>query len=552
MTSSGAATAPDITAAYVGGRIFTADPNRPWVEAIAVAGDRIAAVGSDDDVRTIAGSTAAQVHDLRGALVIPGFIDAHFHTFMSGDALRRVDLELAPDLPAIQSALAAHAAARPDDEWVFARGWLFDAVPDRAPTAAMLDAVVPDRPVLMDSADYHFVWLNSAALRELGIDESTADPVGGEVVRDANGVATGLLAETAAHAYAWAEMSRRTTDEVRRTFLVDLQAAAHASGITGVIDMGLDDVECELLARAADEGWLTLRVVGHYVIERHGDTADHLARVHRAAELSRKHDAGRFRVAGVKIVIDGTIDGCTAHVSQPYTTGDLPDPIWDLDSLTAVVTEADAAGLQVAMHAIGDSAVSSALTALERARRTNGTSGRRHRIEHIEYMNPDDIARFVDLGVTASMQPVHADPAIAQNWIAMLGEPRGSHGFRWADLVNADVRLAFGTDAPTAPYAPLPNMYIAATRRSALNPSLPAGRGVDQVRPLDEALVHATADAAWSCFEEDERGSLRPGLLADFVVVHPDVFDQPADALLTAKVAQTVVSGVTVYEGDAS
>ncbi len=416
----------------------------------------------------------------------------------------------------------------------------------------MLDAVVHDRPVLMDSADYHFVWLNSRGMAELGIDASTPNPVGGEVVRDASGRATGLLSETAAHEYAWAPMGQRRTDEERRHHLMALQQAAHASGITGVIDMGLDDTEVELLADAAQSGLLTLNVVGHYMVERSGSRADHLDRVQHASELANKYQHRQFRVAGVKIVVDGTIDGCTAHVSQPYTTDVLADPIWDVDELIPVVVAADAAGLQVAMHAIGDAAVSNALTALAEARQANGTNGRRHRIEHIEYLDPADIARFVELEVTASMQPVHADPAITDNWIDMLGEPRGSHGFRWADLVHAGVRLVFGTDAPTAPYAPLPNMYIAATRRSALNPSLPVGRGADQVRPLQEAVVHGTADAAWSCFDERDRGRLMPGMLADFVVIDPDVFEGSADVLLTANVRRTVASGVTVYERGAT
>ena len=542
---------PAAARAYLGGRIFTADPAQPWATAMAVRGERVAVVG--DDAAVLAAVPDAVPHDLAGALVVPGFVDGHFHTFMAGEALGRVDLELAGDLDAIQSAVAAHASARGDDEWVLGRGWLFDAVPDRAPTAAMLDAVVADRPVMLDSADYHFTWLNTLGLQRVGIDAQSPDPSGGQIVRDpVTGAATGLLSETAAGQYAWAPLAATRSDADRRGHLRAMQEAAHAAGLTGVIDMGLDDLETEVLAAAADAGWLTLRVVGHYLIDRQGTTADHLARVHRASELAARHDRGVFRVAGIKIIVDGTIDGCTAHVSQPYTTGELADPIWDLATLVPVVVAADAAGLQVALHAIGDVAVSNALTALAQARQVNGTSGRRHRIEHIEYMDPADIARFVDLGVTASMQPVHADPAIADNWIAMLGEPRGSHGFRWADMVSAGVRLAFGTDAPTAPFAPLPNLYIAATRRSALDPSLPVGAGVDQVRPLDESLVHATADAAWSCFDDADRGRLQPGMLADFVIVDPDVFETPADALLTARIRQTIVGGRLVHGSGAS
>jgi predicted amidohydrolase YtcJ len=238
-------------------------------------------------------------------------------------------------------------------------------------------------------------------------------------------------------------------------------------------------------------------------------------------------------------------------VTLPYTTGAMPDPIWDYEALAPVVAAADKAGIQIALHAIGDAAVRNALDAIENAYRENGTgpgttAERRHRIEHIEYCDPADIPRFAALGVTASMQPVHADPAIQDNWRDMLGPDRSSAGFPAAALVASGARLVLGTDAPTAPYAPLPNLFIATTRRSALDPSLPPNEPKNAL-PLQDAITYATAHAAWSCFAEDRLGSIAPGRQADFVVVDPNVIETDPEQLLDAMVLQTVVGGRTVY-----
>jgi len=412
--------------------------------------------------------------------------------------------------------------------------------------------VVPDRPVMLDANDYHSAWVNTAALLQLGITADSPDPVGGRIDRDpVTGQATGFLEENAAGVYAWDHLERTSTDQSRLEQLRAAIGAANAAGLTGVIDMAMRETDLAAMASAQEHGWLDLRVVGHWVMDRDGRPEDHLERIAHVAELARRAPTARLRVGGIKLWVDGVIDGCTAAVREPYANGALPEPQWDAAALDPVVAAADAAGLQVAMHAIGDDAVRLALDAVEKAQQANGRAPGelRHRIEHIEYATTAEISRFAELGVTASMQPVHADPAIAENWYAMLGEPRAGFGFRWSDLVAAGARLAFGTDAPTAPFQPLPNLFIAATRRSALDPELGPGRGADQVRSLHEAFAHASADAAWSCFEEDSRGRLAPGLLADLVVIRPDVFDGPPDALLTAEVDRTIVGGREVHRG---
>lgn len=539
-----------MTTLITNARVFTADPARPWADSLAVEGDRFAAVGTEDEVRAeleTQGNEAAEPVDLGGALVLPGFIDGHFHTVSTGEALQRVDLVHAKSLADIQRLVRGHADAHPDAAWVLGKSWLFDAVPGGRPTAAMIDEVVSDRPVLLDANDYHSAWVNSAALRELGIAAGTPDPVGGRVDRDpVTGVATGFLEENAAGVYAWDHLERITDDATRLGHLRAAVQACNAAGLTGVVDMAMRDSDLAAMAAAEADGWLDLRVVGHWVMDRGGTGSDHVDRVQHVAELARRHRSDRLRIAGIKIWVDGVIDGCTAAMVEPFATGAHPDALWEADALNPVVAAADAAGLQVAMHAIGDRAVRLALDAVEHAQRSNDTTDRRHRIEHIETVAESDLARFGELGVTASMQPVHADPAIQPNWAAMIGAGRAERGFPWPELVAGGARLVFGTDAPTAPYAPLPNLFIAATRRSALDPSLPPTQP-SYALALDDAVRAATASAAWSVFEEDARGRLATGMLADFSVVHPDVFDAEPDDLLDAQVLLTVLGGRTVH-----
>jgi predicted amidohydrolase YtcJ len=526
---------------YHGGRIFTADSATPWAQALVVEGGQVSFAGDLGAARDAAGPERQEV-ELGGPLTLPGFVDGHAHLLMAGDAQLRVGLTDAPDLPEIQQRLATRAKDQPDAPRVMGRGWLFSAVPGGLPTKEMLDEVVPDRPVYLDANDYHSCWVNSAALAEMGVAGDTPDPIGGRIVRDADGEATGFLEETAASTLAWPFLDSVATDRDRDRALAAITSAYTSSGVTTVVDMALDDLALEALERADQAGSLDLRVIGHWMVPRGGSTADHLAEVERAAELARNQRSDRLRVAGIKLVVDGVIDGCTAAMLEPYADGTNADPIWDTDALVPVVTAADAAGLQVAMHAIGDRAVRTALEAVERAIERNGPRERRHRIEHLEYVDRADVQRLADLGVTASMQPVHCDPAIISNWLARLGDHRGERGFAWPEMRSAGALLVFGTDTPTAPLSPLHNMFIASTRRSALNPPLEPYLPHFAL-PLAEAIVHGTADSAWACRGDSVFGRLSPGLAADFVVLDRDPFTDGPEALLAAQVVQTYSRG---------
>lgn len=533
---------------YTNARIFTADTAVGWAEALVVDGDTLDYVGDEAGARDAAGADVAAV-DLAGRLVLPGFTDAHTHLVMMGEALGRVALTDARTLEAIQSRLVAARAADPGAPRLLGRGWLFDSVPGGSPTAAMLDAVVADVPVYLDANDYHSCWLNRAALAEIGITRDTPDPIGGTIGRDADGEPNGMLYETAAQQYVWGHLATVTTDGDRDRAVERTIDAYLATGVTSVVDMAFDELGLAAFQRAAERrgGRLPLRVVAHWIIVNTGDDAQNLAQVERAAQLAREIDSPWLRIAGIKLVLDGVIDACTAAMRHPYADGSNADPIWPLDRLKPVVAAADAAGLQVAMHAIGDLASDLALDAIEHAHLENGDRERLHRIEHLEYAAPGTAERMSRLGVTASMQPVHADPAIWDNWAAMLGDDRADRGFAWPEYVDAGARLAFSTDAPTAPHGALPNMYIAATRRSALDPAFEPNRP-DFALPLAQAIVHATRDAAASCGEEHLRGSIRAGLAADFAVLDIDVFAAGEESLLTAAVVRTVVAGATVYE----
>ncbi|WP_423183350.1 amidohydrolase [Arthrobacter sp. NyZ413] len=541
---------------YRNARIFTAEDAAGVAEAMIVDGDRLAFVGSEAEALRLVGADpgdigAPAVVDLGGAFVLPGFIDAHTHLEMMGATMQKVGLRDAADLEEIQLRIKEYAAANPDAPRILGTSWLFSAIPGGAPTAAMIDAVVPDRPVYLDANDLHSMWVNTAALAEMGIDKDTPDLIGGRILRDPEtGEATGFLEETAMHHYAWPKLASLTTDQQRDERMATAFEHYLSTGVTGAIDMALGEDELAALLRLLKrgEGALPLRVNAHWLVAPSGNREENLAQVARAAELSREIDTPWLRVVGIKIIADGVIDGCTAAMKKPYSDGSNADLIWPAEYLNPVVAAADAEGLQVAIHAIGDLASEVALDALEYANAVNGQKARRHRIEHMETVTEESIQRLARLGVVASMQPVHADPAVQENWRAMLGDHRVDRAYPWTEFTDAGATLALGSDAPTAPHEPLPNMYIATTRKSALDPSLPANLP-KYALTLADALGHATRDAAYSCRRDHELGRLATGMLADFVVLDTNPFDAGLDSLLTASVAITVVGGKVRYRG---
>ncbi|GAB13095.1 putative hydrolase [Arthrobacter globiformis NBRC 12137] len=534
------------TQLYTNARIFTSDTRR-WAEAMLVQGERILYVGDADTAQRL--RPDAERIDLAGRLVVPGFVDGHAHVLGTGEALGQVSLWGAKSVEEIQQRITAWDTERPAAARVLATGWLHGAIPGSVPDAGMLDAAVPGKPVYAFAYDFHSVWVNTAALAELGITADTQNPLGGTIKRNAAGHATGYIDENAFYDIVLPFLDSQVSENEHGASIAAVQRAYRETGVTTACDMGFNETDLESFKRADKDGSLTSRLIAYWRVNNTGSAEDNIAQVQRAAELAAEHPSPFLRVVGIKVIIDGTIDGCTATLGSPYADGSNAAPIWSLEELAPVVAAADAAGLKVAMHAIGDESVRIAIGAVEHAVAQNGPRERRHRIEHLELVDRADVDRLASLGITASMQPVHADPAISANWRAKLDDDRVERGFPWPWMTDAGARLAFGTDSPTSPHAPLPNMYVAATRASALDPTA-AANVPDFALPLAHAIEHATRDSAWTCGAEHEIGRLAAGLYADFVVLDTDVLAAASPtALLGTEVLRTVVGGRTVYDG---
>ena len=536
-----ASPAPDLI--VVNARIWTGDPARPEAEAMAVREGRILTVGSGDAVRSMASSTT-RVIDAQGRRVVPGFNDAHWHLPMRP----RVELAGAGSVEEIQRRLAPLTQAGASTDWVIGGGWGPTDFPDRAPHRRYLDADFPDRPVLLTDRDGHQALANSHLLRLAGITRDTADPPNGRIGRDASGEPTGLLQE-AAMGLARRLMPPVTEDEAYGMVLTELARAA-SFGLTSVQDASAsepDSVRVKAYQRALREGTLPIRVRVAVPFEK-GATAARLAAFVRVRDAHRDGWLG-FGIA--KGMLDGTVDGHTAALLAPYADRptDTGLPMWEQAALDETVAAYDTAGLQVELHAVGDRAVRMALDAYTHAARVNGTTGRRHRVEHVELPSPEDLPRFRTLGVIASTQAMFASPdsVTLGSFAPALGPERASRADAFALLDEAGAVQAFGSDYPVFTMEVMRGIHAAVTRQ--LPDGTPPGGWYPRNRiSVAAAVKHFTADAAFASHEEREKGTLAPGRMADFVVLSEDVFGIPPERLWAVKATMTVVGGKVVWE----
>ncbi|KAL1969720.1 hypothetical protein VTN77DRAFT_8273 [Rasamsonia byssochlamydoides] len=540
-----------MTTIFVNGRFFTGDSSdgsrdNSFADCMIVENDTITHVGSStDEAVQHAKANGAALQDLQQQYVLPGFIDGHMHLLLLGQSLRKLDLNGCRDLAEIRARISDYARQHPQAPRILCKGWMQHMTGGEA-LASMLDDLDP-RPILIDAKDLHSVWCNSAALRELGV-EDMSDPAGGMIHRDANGKASGLLSEAAVFSLVWPHVARVASMEDKLDALRAAIAAYTASGYTGIVDMAMDENAWEALLRLREQEKLPVRVAAHWLIVPAPDEASNLAQVERAIALHKQFNLDTspdFRIAGIKVICDGVIDSCTAALLEPYSSNGVScEPLWTAEMLGPVVRRADEAGLQCALHAIGDKTVQTALNVLEK----HGTPSRRHRIEHLEMTSPDDAQRLGKLGITASIQPVHADPAILRAWPTLLGAERCRRAFAYKEFLDGGATLALGSDSPTAPWAPLPNVYVATTRRSAREPETVTTVNEHFALPLVSAVTAATAGAAYSCFADRITGGLKKGLKADFVVVD---MEWSPERLLQARVRQTWFDGRNVFDADA-
>lgn len=520
--------------------------------AIAIGDDRILSIGTDREVRDSAGPRTRTM-DAAGGLVTPGFNDAHQHLRMGAHQLRNLDLSAETTVDGIRSRIAAFARAHPDRRWITGRGWFYHLFPGGFPDRALLDSLVPDRPAAFESYDAHTTWVNSAALARLEITTGTPDPAGGQIVREAGGEATGILKETAM------ELVDRALPAVSPAEDLDLlqQAMwlANQHGVTSVQDAGVavDQFALYDTLRASGVMSVRLRLAQHLEPGRPLHVVERALADWEEVAFPRRHDLW-LRGGILKAFMDGVVESRTAALLAPYEGADPDDaaarghPRWEVGEFREVVRLADRRGWQVQAHAIGDGAVRQALDAFEAVAVANGGPDRRHRIEHIETIDPSDIPRFGRLGVIASMQPYHADPApnLLEIWVQQIGATRASRGWAWGSIRQAGGRLAFGSDWPVVSLDPRLGLNMAVNRTTPGGE--PRGGWLPEERlPVGEALAAYTAGSAYAEFAESDKGTLRPGMLADLTVWDRDLRSAPGD-VLAAQVRATVIGGQVVYE----
>jgi predicted amidohydrolase YtcJ len=521
---------------FLGGRIWTGDPARPEAEALAVRGTTVLAVGSSSSVRKLAGK-GTDVVELRGRRVVPGFIDGHLHLLGGGFALDELRLDEDFTLEAVSRRVRAWAAANRSKAWVTGEGWTYAAFPGGLPSRAQLDALVPDRPAFLSSYDGHTGWANTAALRLAGVTRATPDPPGGTVVKDAAGEPTGVLKEEAMGLVSRL-LPKPAAFEKEQAYARALAQAA-AWGLTGVQQAGIGVEDLEILARVLEKRPL-VRVHAALDLER-APTAESFA---RQDALRRRFAAGPLRVGAVKGYVDGVVEARTAAMFEPYEGGGTGLPGFEQGELDRAVLAYDAAGWQMMLHAIGDRGIDMALTAFERAARANGTSGRRHRVEHVEVPRLADLPRFRAGGIVASTQAMFPYPNANHLgvYVPALGRDRSARALAFRAIDEAGAVQAFGSDWPVFTADPLRGIACAVTRTTV--DGTPAGGWEPSQRLSVEAAVrHFTRDSAWAMHAEAWTGRLAAGMAADLVVLSQDVFQAPPERIHETRVLLTVLGG---------
>ncbi|HXH07992.1 MAG TPA: amidohydrolase [Vicinamibacterales bacterium] len=528
--------------AVVNARVWTGDPEQPWAEALAVAGDRIAAVGSGDRIRSAA--TGARVIDARGGMVAPGFIDAHVHFLDGGFRLTSVQLRDAKTPAEFTARIRDFAATVPRGTWITGGDWDHEQWGGELPHRRWIDAVTPHHPVWVNRLDGHMALANSAALRAAGITRATPEVPGGTIVRDPDGEPTGILKDNAMALVARA-VPPPSADARDRALDAAMRYVA-AQGVTSVHHMGSWD-DLEVFARAWKAGRLRTRIYAAVPLASWERLRDVVA-AHRYGGPDGRGDAW-LRIGALKGFVDGSLGSHTAAFHEPFADapGDRGLLVNTPEDLFRWIRGADGAGLHVLVHAIGDRANTLLLDIYERVARENGPRDRRFRIEHAQHLRAADIPRFARLGVIASMQPYHAidDGRWAER---VIGPARIRTTYAFRSLLDAGARLAFGSDWYVAPPSPLEGIYAAVTRRT-LDGRHPDGWVAEQKISVEEALRAYTAGGAYASFEEREKGVLSPGRLADFAVIDRDLTAIPPERIRDAKVTLTVVGGRIVYEG---
>ncbi|MCA2002047.1 MAG: amidohydrolase [Chloroflexi bacterium] len=516
-------------------RVFTSDEANPRAEAVAVKGNRIVFVGTNEGVKEFQGEST-RVIDGKGGTLTPGFIDSHFHLLWGSIWMGAAQLYDAKTKDDVRASLQSFSAEKKTSEWVDGRGVKYGIVSTRQE----LDEMVPDRPVYINAYDGHTSWANTKALELAGILQPGKEaPGNGVIVRDENGLATGELRETAMDLVA--NLIPPPSEARKRELLKLAMKKINATGVTSVHNMNGDLNELQFFAAAEDAGEMTVRVYVPYHVKPETTEAD----LSEAVEMAKLQ--GDFARGGcVKFFMDGVWESYTALNLEPYADNPeaKPEGIYSAEHFNRMATACDKLGLQMFTHCCGDGAVRRALDGYEAAQKVNGKRDSRHRVEHIEVIHMDDLPRFKQLGVIASMQTSHAPFSANEGdvWLERTGPQRWGRSFAWRDILNAGAHLILGSDWTVAPFDPIFNLHVAMNRKK-WSPQDP-----DQTLTLEECILGYTRNAAYGEFKENEKGKIKEGYLADLVLFTHDLFALPKEEILTAKAALTMVDGKAVFK----
>ena len=537
---------------FTNGSVFVGGDFAPPGTSVLIKGNHIAAVGAA--VGAAGESRGAEVVDLDGGTLLPGFIDSHAHPVFGGMQLLGCDLTAADDdATAYLEIIDRYARANPDRDWITGGGWSMPAFPGGIPTRQALDGVVADRPVFLQNRDGHGAWVNTRALELAGIDKQTADPSDGRIERDERGDPVGMLQEGAMQLVA--RLLPPVTDDDRYLGLLAGQDYLLSLGVTGwqdaIVGRGFgEDDATDAYRQAASAGTLLANVVGALWWQRHQGLEQLEELLHRRGT----DGAGRFRPTSVKMMLDGVAENHTAALLDPYldshgcATDNSGLDFIDPDELPRFVTELDSLGFQVHFHALGDRAVRNALNAIEAARHANKDSTIRHHLAHLQVIHPDDIPRFAALGATANIQPLWAtnESQMTELTIPFLGETRAAWQYPFAALAKTGAHIAGGSDWPVSSPDPLLGMHVAVNRSTpdnATRPFLP-----EQAISLRTALAAYTAGSARINGLENTVGLIKAGYDADLAIVDADLAAIPDSEICQASVRQTWVRGELAYD----
>jgi predicted amidohydrolase YtcJ len=533
------------------GHIYTANPQQRWVEALAIRGDSILAVGTTAEIEKLR-SPSTKVVELAGRMVMPGIIDDHTHFIWGSAGLVGVQLATARTVAEVKERLSAFAKAHPSDTFVYGAGWQYGFFPPSGlPTKEMLDQYFPNRPVEIMSGDGHSLWVNTKALNMAGITRDTPDPSGeshGIIIHDAKGEPTGVLEESAKQLI----MAKLPfSHEQKVAFLKVGMREANSHGVTSVVNATGDIPEMELYRELHQKDLLTVRMTTAFAVDvgvKHTLSPAELASFEEARK--RFHTGDWVRAGVIKFFADGVIETHTAAMLQPYANkpGDSGTTLYTPEQFRKYFLELDKRGFQVMTHSIGDGAVRTVLDAYQYVEKTDGPRDRRWRVEHIETIHPNDVPRFAQQHVIASIQPwccPHEDKPWADNVGPHIAD---TEGLRWHDIEAANATVALGSDWPVTPLNPFPTMELSITRQGGAGKAHPPFH-LDQAFTLEQVLDGYTRNSAYAEFMDQRLGTLKPGMLADLIVLSQDLSKIPPSKIGQTKVLLTLVGGKEVWRG---